>query len=77
LRALGRPICVGVSRKSFIGALTGQDNPVDRLPGSLAAAAAAVLAGAHIVRTHDVAETLQAVQVAAAIRRARGDVACR
>ena len=33
LRALGRPICVGVSRKSFIGALTGQDDPADRLPG--------------------------------------------
>ena len=73
LRALGRPICVGVSRKSFIGALTGQDDPADRLPGSLAAAAAAVLGGAHVVRTHDVAETVQAVRVAAAIRRARGD----
>jgi dihydropteroate synthase len=71
LRVLGRPICVGVSRKSFIGALTGERDPADRLPGSIAAAAAAVLGGAHVVRTHDVAETVQAVRVAAAIRGAR------
>ena len=71
LRALGPPICVGVSRKSFIGALAGAPDPADRLPGSLAATAAAVLGGAHLIRTHDVAETRQAVQVAQAIRRAR------
>src|SRR5262245_7640680 len=70
LRALGRPICVGISRKSFIGALTGEGDPARRLPGSLAATAAAVLAGARLVRTHDVAETLQAVRVAEAVRRA-------
>jgi dihydropteroate synthase len=46
----------------------------DRLPGSLAAATAAVLAGARGVRAHDVAETRQAVDVAAAIRGARGAV---
>jgi dihydropteroate synthase len=69
LRWLERPICVGVSRKSFIGALTGEGDPARRLPGSLAAAAAAVLAGAQVVRTHDVAETVQAVRVAAAVRR--------
>jgi dihydropteroate synthase len=71
LRGLGRPIGVGVSRKSFIGALTGAADPGERLPGSLAAAVAAVLAGAHLVRTHDVEATRQAVQVAQAIRRAR------
>jgi len=70
LRALGRPICIGVSRKSFIGALTGEGDPARRLPGSLAATAAAVLKGAQLVRTHDVAETLQAVRVAEAVRRA-------
>ena len=71
LRALGRPICVGASRKSFIGALApGADDPGDRLPGSLAAATAAVLGGAQLIRAHDVAETIQAVRVAAAIRRA-------
>lgn len=70
LRALGDlgPICVGVSRKSFIGALLGQDDPRDRLPGSLAATALAVANGAHIIRTHDVAETSQAVRVAEAFR---------
>jgi dihydropteroate synthase len=68
LRDLGRPICVGVSRKSFIGAILGQEDPLDRLPGSLAAAAVAVVNGAHLIRTHDVAETCQAVRVAQAIR---------
>ena len=71
LRALGRPVCVGASRKSFIGALApGADDPAHRLPGSLAAATAAVLGGAQLIRTHDVAETVQAVRVAEAIRRA-------
>ena len=71
LRALGRPVCVGASRKSFIGALDpAADDPVDRLPGSLAAAAAAVLGGAHLIRTHDVAATRQAVRVAEGIARA-------
>lgn len=68
LRALERPICVGVSRKSFLGVLTGEGDPARRLPGSLAATTAAVLAGAHVIRTHDVAETLQAVRVAEAVR---------
>jgi dihydropteroate synthase len=70
LRTLGRPICIGVSRKSFIGALSGQADPANRLPGSLAATAAAVLGGAHLIRCHDVLETVQAVKVAQAIRRA-------
>jgi dihydropteroate synthase len=68
LRGLGRPLHVGVSRKSFIGAVAGVGDPAERLPGSLAAAAAAVLAGAHVIRAHDVAETVQAVRVAQAIR---------
>lgn len=72
LRALGRPLYVGVSRKSFIGAVADIADPAARLPGSLAAAAAAVLGGAHVVRTHDVAETAQAVRVAQAIGRADG-----
>lgn len=71
LRVLGRPVCVGASRKSFIGAVAPRaDDPADRLPGSLAAATAAVLGGAQLIRAHDVAETLQAVRVAEAIRRA-------
>ena len=72
LRVLRRPLAVGVSRKSFVGALTGETDPARRLPGSLAATALAVLHGAHLIRTHDVAETLQAVTVAQAVRRARG-----
>ena len=70
LRGLGRPLYVGVSRKSFIGAVAGAADPADRLPGSLAATAAAVLGGAHVIRAHDVAETVQAVRVAQAVRRA-------
>jgi dihydropteroate synthase len=70
LRALGRPLHVGISRKSFIGAVAGITDPAQRLPGSLAATAAAVLGGAHVIRAHDVAETVQAVRVAEAIRRA-------
>jgi dihydropteroate synthase len=70
LRALGRPLCVAVSRKSFIGAVAGAPDAADRLPGSLAAAAIAVLGGAHVIRTHDVAETRQAVRVAESVRRA-------
>jgi len=72
LHALGRPLYVGVSRKSFIGAVAGVDDPAARLPGSLAAATAAVLGGAHVIRTHDVAETVQAVRVARAVRGAGG-----
>jgi len=67
LRALGRPLVVGPSRKSFIGKVTGA--PVEaRLPGTLAAVAAVVLAGAEVVRVHDVGPARQAALVAAAIR---------
>jgi len=71
LHALGRPLCVGVSRKSFLGAILGHNDPRDRLPGSLAATALAVVNGAHLIRTHDVAETREAVRVAEAIRGAQ------
>jgi len=67
LRALGCPLVVGPSRKSFIGKITGA--PVaERLPGTLAAVAACVLAGAEVLRVHDVGPARQAAQVAAAIR---------
>jgi dihydropteroate synthase len=68
LAALGRPLCVGVSRKSFIGAITGRSDPAARLSGSLAATAAAVRGGAALVRSHDVAETIDAVRVAERLR---------
>ena len=63
------PLLVGVSRKSSIGQITGA-SPDERLPGTLAATAIAVLNGANIVRVHDVKECKQAVQVAEAIREA-------
>jgi len=67
LRALGRPLLVGPSRKSFIGHLTGA--PVsDRLPGTLAAVTACVLAGVELLRVHDVGPVRQAALVAAALR---------
>lgn len=66
LRHLGRPLCVGVSRKSFIGAITGRP-AAERLAGSLAATAVAVLEGAAVIRTHDVVETVDAVRVAARV----------
>jgi dihydropteroate synthase len=68
LRALGRPLCVGLSRKSFIGSLTGRTATADRLAGSLAATTVAVLNGAALIRTHDVRETLDAVRVAERLR---------
>jgi dihydropteroate synthase len=64
----GRPLCVGVSRKSFLGAITGRTDPAARLAASLAATAAAVLAGGAVVRAHDVAETVDAVRVAERVR---------
>jgi len=67
LAALGQPLLVGVSRKNFIGKILGAE-PADRLEGSLAAAVAAVLAGANILRVHDVAESYKATRIADAIR---------
>jgi dihydropteroate synthase len=67
LSALGQPLLVGVSRKTFIGKILGLE-PEQRLEGSLAAAVAAVLGGANIIRVHDVAETCRAVRVADAVR---------
>jgi len=63
LPALGFPILIGVSRKSFIGAIAGEADPSRRLPGSLAAALFALSRGAAILRVHDVAETVQAVRI--------------
>jgi len=54
---------LGVSRKSFIGEISGEPDPRRRLGGSLAAALAGVAGGADILRVHDVAETVQALAV--------------
>ena len=71
---LGFPLLVGTSRKSFIGrtlAVEGKDAPPDqRLNGSLAAATASVLKGAHVVRVHDVKAAVEAMKIADEILRA-------
>lgn len=64
---LGCPQVLGVSRKSFIGRLSGSPEPKERMPGSLAAALAGIDRGVQIVRVHDVAETVQALEVWRAI----------
>ncbi|MBT0669652.1 dihydropteroate synthase [Novosphingobium profundi] len=61
--ALGQPLLVGASRKRMIGALSNEAPAHERLGGSIALALKAVEAGAHIVRVHDVAQTVQAVRV--------------
>jgi len=70
LKSFGLPLLIGASRKRFIDRISSAP-PDRRLGGSLAAHLAAVANGAAIVRTHDVAETVQALRVAAAIRSAR------
>ena len=67
LSVLGRPVLVGLSRKSMLKTLTGRDSN-DRLAGSIALATVAVLNGAAIVRAHDVAATVDAVRVAVALK---------
>ena len=63
LHGLGLPLCLGTSRKRFIGSLTGEPEPRRRLYGSVAAALAGVAQGAQILRVHDVAPTRQALSV--------------
>ncbi len=63
LAELGRPVVVGASRKNFIGEITGRDVG-DRLGGSIAANVLGLANGAHVLRVHDVAETIDAVRVA-------------
>jgi dihydropteroate synthase len=70
IASLGRPVVIGASRKSFLGAITGRG--VDqRLEAGLGVGAIAVFLGARIVRTHDVAATVRAVRVAESIREAK------
>lgn len=64
---LGVPILIGVSRKGFTGALTGEKDPERRIHGSVQAAVQAALAGAQILRVHDVEATRQALAVAFAV----------
>jgi dihydropteroate synthase len=70
LKALGFPVLLGLSRKAFIGRLfEPQPAPAARLPGTIAANAYGVIAGADIIRVHDVAEHVQAMRVLDTLRR--------
>jgi dihydropteroate synthase len=64
----GRPLLLGVSRKSFIGKLTGVEEPAERVWGTAAAVAWCVAQGASIVRVHDVSAMRQVAQVTSALR---------
>lgn len=70
-KVLGRPILCGHSRKSFIGKILDLPQPADRLEGSSAVAAAAVKAGANILRVHDVPETARVVRTIQALMKGR------
>jgi dihydropteroate synthase len=72
LAACGLPILIGTSRKGFIGQVTGREAQ-DRLVGTLAANVVAALHGVAIVRVHDVAQHIDAMKMAAAIRGATSD----
>lgn len=67
LKELNKPICIAVSRKSFIGKILNIKMPEDRLYGSISATILSILNGARIIRTHDVKPTLDAIKVAGAI----------
>ena len=71
LREFGLPLLMGLSRKRFIDSVS-PSKPSERIGGSIAANVLSVLGGADIVRVHDVAETVQALRVTAAIRAAHG-----
>ena len=73
LHGLGRPLLLAVSRKDFIGAITGRP-PRERVGGTLAAIAHGVDAGAHVLRVHDVGQTADFLAVRAALD-AHGEVA--
>jgi len=64
---LGCPIVLGASRKRFIGTIAGEPDPVDRMPGSVAVALAAIAQGVQIVRVHDIRATRQALSLHLAI----------
>jgi dihydropteroate synthase len=72
LVALGFPVVVGTSRKSFLGRLTGRGEPAARVAATVATTVMAFERGARVFRVHDVAETVDALAVAAATLRAHG-----
>ncbi|RKY16267.1 MAG: dihydropteroate synthase, partial [Planctomycetota bacterium] len=75
LKTFGLPVLVGVSRKSFIGAVLGKESPKERLYGTLGASAAALVAGASAFRVHDPQEVRETLLVAAAVKQENTNVA--
>jgi dihydropteroate synthase len=72
IAALGFEVVIGTSRKSFLGRLTGREDPHDRVAATLATTVLALERGATVFRVHDVAETLDALKVATATLRRDG-----
>jgi len=72
LAALGMPVLVGASRKSFLGAVTGRSDPEQRIIGSVVAAVAAYGGGARIIRAHDAGAHREALLVAHAVLKGAG-----
>jgi dihydropteroate synthase len=72
LAALGFPVLVGASRKSFLGAVSGRSDPEQRIVGSVVAAVAAYGGGARVIRAHDVGAHREALLVAHAVLRGAG-----
>lgn len=68
-KILGRPICIGTSRKSFIGKVMGAPDPADRLSGTIATCVIAIMKGARILRVHDVKAVKEAARMADSIAR--------
>ena len=66
LVAIGRPLLIGTSRKSFLGRITGRDDPADRLAATIASCVLAYERGARVFRVHEVAPVADALKVAAA-----------
>jgi len=71
LKSLGLPICIGASRKAFLGAALNLPEPKARLIGTISASVLAARNGARIIRIHDVAEAAQALKIADAVATGR------
>ncbi|AUZ05553.1 dihydropteroate synthase [Vitreoscilla sp. C1] len=63
IKAISYPVLIGISRKTMLGKIIGEEIPAERMVASVMAAVASIARGAHIVRVHDVKETVQAVKV--------------
>jgi len=75
-KEIGRPICIGTSRKSFIGKILGPEDPGDRLIGTIATCVVSIMKGANILRVHDVKETCRAARMADSIIRLKEAARC-